>query len=123
MMAMPDTLAFRRPADHLKNLEKQNRTDLPDNSYAIIRVHGKGFSRYTRGLERPSDAKFTRDVFLTQRRRSAEDFARKPWRGAHIRVHVVGNVVHVVGDTKKPRSPGAFFVRGGGLEPPPPFED
>ncbi len=36
---------------------------------------------------------------------------------------VVENASRVVGDTKKPRFPGVFFVRGGGLEPPPPFED
>ena len=52
----------RESATALKDLEKQYRTVLPACSYAVIRVDGKGFSRYTKGLERPFDAKFTRDM-------------------------------------------------------------
>lgn len=65
MKTMLDTLSPQRPADRLKALEKQYRTVLPDNSYAVIRVDGKGFSRYTRGLDRPFDAKFTADMQAT----------------------------------------------------------
>lgn len=46
-----------------------------------------------------------------------------PERASHSHSDVVEHASRVVGDTKKPRFPGAFSVRGGGLEPPPPFED
>jgi tRNA(His) guanylyltransferase len=59
---MSSTLATQRPADRLKALERQYRTVLPERSYAVIRVDGKGFSRYTRGLHRPFDAKFSADM-------------------------------------------------------------
>lgn len=32
----------------MKDLERQYRTVLPANSYAVIRVDGKGFSKYTK---------------------------------------------------------------------------
>jgi len=63
MQPMTATLTpARESAATLKDLEKQYRTVLPDRSYAVIRVDGKGFSKYTKGLERPFDAKFTRDM-------------------------------------------------------------
>lgn len=46
----------------MKGLEHQFRTALPAKSFAVIRVDGKGFSKYTRGLVRPFDAKFTNDM-------------------------------------------------------------
>lgn len=35
----------------MKDLEKQYRTVLPAKSYAVIRVDGKGFSNYRKGLQ------------------------------------------------------------------------
>ena len=49
----------------MKDLERQYRTFLPSRSYAVIRVDGKGFSKYTRGLQRPFDPKFTEDMTAT----------------------------------------------------------
>jgi tRNA(His) 5'-end guanylyltransferase len=49
----------------MKDLEQQYRTVLPARSYAVIRVDGKGFSRYTRGLQKPFDPKFTADMQAT----------------------------------------------------------
>ncbi|MFB9714270.1 tRNA(His) guanylyltransferase Thg1 family protein [Arthrobacter methylotrophus] len=49
----------------MKALELQYRTFLPEKSYAVIRVDGKGFSKYTRRLQRPFDPKFTRDMQCT----------------------------------------------------------
>lgn len=49
----------------MKELEKQYRSYLPKNSYAVIRVDGKGFSKYTKNLEQPFDAKFTEDMRQT----------------------------------------------------------
>lgn len=49
----------------MKDLERLYRTVLPAKSYAVIRVDGKGFSKYTRSLERPFDAKFTADMAAT----------------------------------------------------------
>ena len=46
----------------MKDLERQYRSFLPAKSYAVIRVDGKGFSKYTRGLQRPFDPKFTADM-------------------------------------------------------------
>lgn len=46
----------------MKDLEKQYRTYLPKKSYAVIRVDGKGFSKYTKGLEKPFDLGFTSDM-------------------------------------------------------------
>lgn len=49
----------------MKTLERQYRTFLPSKSYAVIRVDGKGFSKYTKGLQRPFDPKFTADMQAT----------------------------------------------------------
>lgn len=49
----------------MKSLEKQYRMTLPAKSYAVIRVEGKGFSKYTKGLQRPFDPKFTADMQAT----------------------------------------------------------
>lgn len=46
----------------MKAMEHLYRTRLPENSFAVIRVDGKGFSKYTRSLVRPFDAKFTHDM-------------------------------------------------------------
>lgn len=48
--------------EKMKALEKAYRTTLPAKSYAVIRVDGKGFSKYTRGLVRPFDEKFSLDM-------------------------------------------------------------
>ncbi|WP_160142428.1 tRNA(His) guanylyltransferase Thg1 family protein [Arthrobacter sp. SLBN-100] len=63
---MSSTLAPKSPTtDRFKDLEKQYRTVLPARSYAVIRVDGKGFSKYTKGLQRPFDPKFTADMQAT----------------------------------------------------------
>ncbi|MHA7191120.1 tRNA(His) guanylyltransferase Thg1 family protein [Arthrobacter sp. MDT2-16] len=49
----------------MKGLEREHRTHLPWQSFAVIRVAGKGFSKYTKGLVRPFDAKFTEDMRQT----------------------------------------------------------
>lgn len=49
----------------MKDLERLYRTMLPAKSYAVIRVDGKGFSKYTKSLERPFDATFTADMRAT----------------------------------------------------------
>ena len=49
----------------MKNLEKAYRTFLPRDSYAVVRVDGKGFSKYTKKLEQPFDAQFTEDMRAT----------------------------------------------------------
>ncbi|WP_138413970.1 tRNA(His) guanylyltransferase Thg1 family protein [Sinomonas gamaensis] len=48
-----------------KRLEHEYRGRLPRNGFAVVRVDGKGFSKYTRGLERPFDAKFSSDMQAT----------------------------------------------------------
>ena len=45
-----------------KRIEASYKTHLPKSSYAVVRVDGKGFSKYTKKLEQPFDAKFTRDM-------------------------------------------------------------
>lgn len=54
-----------QPTLTMKDLERQYRTVLPAKSYAVIRVDGKGFSKYTRGLRKPFDPKFTADMQAT----------------------------------------------------------
>lgn len=49
----------------MKTLEKAYRTELPKGSYAVVRVDGKGFSKYTKKLEQPFDAQFTKDMRAT----------------------------------------------------------
>lgn len=49
----------------MKELEKEYRTYLPKRSYAVIRVDGKGFSKYTKDLEKPFDREFTEDMRKT----------------------------------------------------------
>lgn len=49
----------------MKDAEKEFRTFLPERTYAVIRVDGKGFSKYTRSLIRPFDPKFTQDMQKT----------------------------------------------------------
>ena len=41
--------------DRMKRYENKFRTYLPDNSYVIIRIDGRHFHSYTRGLEKPFD--------------------------------------------------------------------
>lgn len=51
--------------DKMKDAEKRFRTYLPKKTYSVIRVDGKGFSKYTKSLVRPFDAKFTEDMQKT----------------------------------------------------------
>lgn len=53
--------------EKMKGLEKEYRQYLPKKSYAVVRVDGKGFSKYTKGLEKPFDAKFSLDMAQTAR--------------------------------------------------------
>jgi tRNA(His) 5'-end guanylyltransferase len=48
-------------------LEKEYRLYLPKKSYAVVRVDGKGFSKYTKKLKKPFDAEFTQDMQETAR--------------------------------------------------------
>lgn len=49
----------------MKDLEKEYRMYLPKKSYAVVRVDGKGFSKYTKKLQKPFDAEFTSDMQVT----------------------------------------------------------
>lgn len=51
----------------MKDLEKEYRLYLPKKSYAVVRVDGKGFSKYTKKLDKPFDAEFTQDMQETAR--------------------------------------------------------
>ena len=44
------------------NYENRAKTYLPRRSYTIIRIDGKAFSNYTKGLERPFDSGFIHDM-------------------------------------------------------------
>jgi hypothetical protein len=46
-----DTALRDEPTLTMKDLEKQYRTVLPAKSCALIRVDGKGFSNYRKGLQ------------------------------------------------------------------------
>jgi tRNA(His) 5'-end guanylyltransferase len=48
-----------------KRLEAQYRTALPAWEYAVVRVDGRGFSRYTARLQRPFDARLAADMQAT----------------------------------------------------------
>lgn len=48
--------------EKFKDAEKAFRTVIPAKSYAVIRVDGKGFSKYTKNLDQPFDKKFTHDM-------------------------------------------------------------
>lgn len=55
----------------MKELEKEYRQYLPEDRFAVIRVDGKGFSKYTRHMDKPFDLGFTRNMqgtaeFLTE---------------------------------------------------------
>lgn len=45
--------------DRLKQYEETYETRLPDEGYIVIRLDGHGFSKYTKGLDKPFDAKFS----------------------------------------------------------------
>lgn len=62
----------------MKELEKEYRTYLPSNSYAVIRVDGKGFSKYTRDMEKPFDWGFTTAMRLTAK------YLAEQVEGAHL---------------------------------------
>ena len=64
-MTTPATETSARPTFRMKDLELEHRTFLPPKSYAVIRVDGKGFSKYTKGLQKPFDPKFTADMQAT----------------------------------------------------------
>ena len=52
--------------DRMKeNYEDRTRISLPRRSYTIIRIDGKAFHTYTRGLERPFDDGLIEDMDLT----------------------------------------------------------
>jgi tRNA(His) guanylyltransferase len=51
--------------DRMKALEHQTRTVMPRREYMVIRVDGKAFHSYTRGLERPFDDGFIRAMNAT----------------------------------------------------------
>lgn len=54
---MKDTLG-----DRMKNYEVRSRTSLPRRTYAIIRIDGKAFHTYTKGLKRPFDEFLASDM-------------------------------------------------------------
>ncbi|WIE81104.1 tRNA(His) guanylyltransferase Thg1 family protein [Curtobacterium sp. MCSS17_016] len=45
-----------------KDLERQHRTYLPKEQYAVIRLDGRAFRTYTRGLNKPYDEQFMADM-------------------------------------------------------------
>ncbi|MGW8431468.1 tRNA(His) guanylyltransferase Thg1 family protein [Curtobacterium citreum] len=45
-----------------KDLEQQQRTYLPKDQYAVIRLDGRAFRTYTRGLRQPYDVQFMADM-------------------------------------------------------------
>lgn len=51
--------------DRMKAYEVTTRTFLPKRSYTIIRIDGKAFHTYTRGLERPFDLGLIEDMNAT----------------------------------------------------------
>lgn len=51
--------------EKMKDAEKALRSYLPARTYSVIRVDGKGFSKYTKSLVRPFDPKFTQDMQKT----------------------------------------------------------
>lgn len=55
------------PLEKMKALEKEYRQYLPKKSFAVIRVDGKGFSKYTKNLQKPFDGEFTEDMRATAR--------------------------------------------------------
>lgn len=57
-----DTANIENPLKRFKDLEHSFRTYLPENSYAVIRVDGKSFSKYTSKMVKPFDSDFTRNM-------------------------------------------------------------
>lgn len=55
---MKDTLGDRMK----ENYENRTRTFLPRRTFTIIRIDGKAFHTYTRGLQRPFDDKLINDM-------------------------------------------------------------
>ena len=52
--------------DRMKeNYENRTRSFLPRRSYTIIRIDGKAFHTYTKGLQRPFDDGLMEDMDLT----------------------------------------------------------
>lgn len=52
--------------DRMKNFyENRTRFYLPRRTYTIIRIDGKAFHTYTKGLKKPFDDKFVNDMDLT----------------------------------------------------------
>lgn len=59
-MTAPTSLAVR-----MKAYEHAFRTHLPRRTWTLLRVDGKAFHSYTRGLQRPFDAQFAADMDAT----------------------------------------------------------
>lgn len=57
-----ETKQFDESLEKFKSLERSFRTALPENSYAVIRVDGKGFSKYTSKMVKPFDPDFTKNM-------------------------------------------------------------
>lgn len=51
--------------DRMKAYEAVSRSSLPPHAFTIIRVDGRAFHSYTRGLQRPFDAAFAADMDFT----------------------------------------------------------
>lgn len=49
-------------AEHFKSRERETRTILTSGQYGIVRLDGKAFHSYTRGLDRPYDQQFMDDM-------------------------------------------------------------
>lgn len=66
---MPDTTTL---AAQMKALEHTYRRHLPARSWAVVRLDGRAFHSYTRGLQRPFDAQFAADMDATAATVTAE---------------------------------------------------
>lgn len=54
-----DLTSERLPlADRMKSYEHQHSTVLPRRTHTLIRLDGRGFSNYTKGLDKPFDRRF-----------------------------------------------------------------
>jgi len=88
---MKDALSTRMK----ENYESRTRFFLPRRSYTLIRVDGKAFHTYTKGLKRPFDIGLINDMDATAL------YLCKNIMGAQLEIEKIDKIIHLLEKQKK----------------------
>ena len=80
--------------DRIKRYEQTSKTTLLPNSFVVLRVDGKAFHTFTRGMEKPFDKKLTESMV------KAGEMVAKDMQGFVLGYHQSDEFTFVLTDTK-----------------------